>query len=65
MIESVLFAIGFAVMLGVAGTFDFNQTGGTLEMLPWFILGGTLMIPKAVWIYQTLKEAKDFDEDDI
>ena len=65
MIENILFGVGFAILLGVAGRFDFEPTCGMMPMLIYYLAGIAFMLPKAFWLRGKILEAQESEEDDI
>lgn len=66
MIENILFGIGFAIALGVAGSFDCYPTSAPPTMWLYLLIGASLMLPKTLWLIAMVKESVyNEDEDDI
>lgn len=63
-VTHVLLAIGFAIMLGVAGRFDCDTLNGVASpsMIGWIGAGIALVVPEIVWFLHMVKKAKEMDE---
>lgn len=66
MIENILFGIGVAIALGVAGAFDCYPTVTSPSLILLLLIGAGLMLPKIFWIIAMVRYAVyNEDEDEL